>query len=68
MKVRFLRILTLLFALFGCSFAVTAAPIDVSAITTFIETDGITAQQLIGGAVLALAASMMIYRWLRGAF
>jgi hypothetical protein len=43
------------------------AAIDVSAATTAITTDGTAAITAIGGALIALAATAVVFKWAKGA-
>ena len=43
------------------------AAIDVSAATTAITTDGTAAITAIGGALIGLAATAVVFKWAKGA-
>ena len=43
------------------------ATIDVSAATTAITTDGTAAITAIGGALIGLAATAVVFKWAKGA-
>jgi hypothetical protein len=43
------------------------AAIDVSAATTAITTDGTSAITAIGGALIGLAATAVVFKWAKGA-
>lgn len=58
----------ILFAAFLAFFSAPSfAVIDVSAATTTITTDGTAAITAIGGALIALAAVAVIFKWVKGA-
>lgn len=44
-----------------------AAPVDVAPAVDQLSTDGTTAITAIGGAVIALAALAVVFKWVKGA-
>ena len=43
------------------------AAVDVTAATTAITTDGGTAIAAVGGALIGLAGTAVVYKWIKGA-
>lgn len=61
MKAKILGLSTLLVA------SASRAEIDVSAATTAISTDGGAAIAAVGGALIGLAATAVVFKWVKGA-
>lgn len=61
MKAKILGLSTLLVA------SASRAEIDVTAATTAITTDGGTAIAAVGAALIGLAATSVVYKWVKGA-
>lgn len=57
----------ILFALFSAAPGLASAAIDTTPATDLLGVDGTAAITAIGGAIIALAALAVVFKWVKGA-